>query len=78
MIKRAIAPKIGMQITIRTQMAFAVEDIFLFFILNREINDNTIQDISRRILKIWNRNERAKFSIFLLLNSQSFKLELQL
>jgi len=63
MIKRAIAPKIGTQITISAQMAFAVEDIFLFFILNREINDNTIQDTSRSILTNCKSNEIPKFSI---------------
>ena len=69
MIKRAIAPKIGMQITISTQIAFEVEGKFIFFILNREIIDKTIHDISRSILIIVNRNEIPKLFIIF-----SFKL----
>lgn len=49
MIKKAIAPNIGKPITIRLQMAFGVEDKFLFFILTREIIDKTGQDTSSRI-----------------------------
>jgi hypothetical protein len=69
MIKRATAPKIGMQITIRTHIAFAVEGKFIFFILNREIIDKTIQDKSRSILNIENRKEIPKLFIIF-----SFKL----
>lgn len=62
-IKRAMAPKIGTQITISTQMAFVVEDKVLFFILNREITDKTIQETSRTILIICKTTEIPKFCI---------------
>jgi len=64
-IKRATAPKMGTQITIRTQIAVAVEDRCRFFIVNREIIDRMIQDKIKMILKIPNRNEIVKFSIVL-------------
>lgn len=47
-----MAPNIGTPITIRAQMAFGVEDKFLFFILTKEIIDKTGQDTSSRILII--------------------------
>jgi hypothetical protein len=62
-IKSAIAPKIGTQITIITQIAFVVEDKVLSFSLNREIIDKTIQNTSRTILKICKTTEIAKFCI---------------
>jgi len=63
MIKKAMAPKIGMPITIRAQIAFGVEDKFLFFILAREIIDKTGQDTSSRILTICKTIGIVKFSI---------------
>jgi len=64
MIKKAIAPKIGTPMTIRDQIAFGVEDKFLFFILTRENTDKTGQDTSSRILTICSKTIGiVKFSI---------------